>query len=68
MHVSLTGVMMMLTYLFKENHMKKLLALYFVFASVSAWAACHTESIMYQGRMITCTTCCYGNNCNTNCF
>ena len=33
-----------------------------------AWA-CKTHTIMTSdGRMIMCTTCCYGGNCTTNCF
>ena len=49
--------------------MKKLIiGGYLALSSLSLWAACHTETIMYQGRMITCTTCCYGSSCNTNCF
>ena len=30
--------------------------------------ACSTHTIMSGGRMITCTTCCVGGNCTTNCF
>jgi hypothetical protein len=49
--------------------MKKLIiGGYLAFSTLAVWAACHTETIYYQGRYVTCTTCCYGNNCNTNCF
>jgi hypothetical protein len=37
-------------------------------ASTAAYAACSTSTTTYNGRMVTCTTCCMGNNCNTNCF
>ena len=30
---------------------------------------CSTHTLMYQGRMVSCTTCCWSaNNCNTTCF
>ena len=32
------------------------------------FANCSTHTYMYGGRMVTCTTCCYFGNCNTNCF
>jgi hypothetical protein len=33
-----------------------------------AYSACSTHTYMINGRMVTCTTCCFGGNCNTNCF
>ena len=36
-------------------------------AATTAWA-CTTHSIWSGGRYTTCTTCCYGNNCTTNCY
>lgn len=33
-----------------------------------AWAMCSTHTYTVNGRMVTCTTCCYGSNCTTNCF
>lgn len=31
--------------------------------------ACTTQTItMPDGRMMVCTTCCFGGNCSTNCF
>ena len=33
-----------------------------------AWAACSTHTYFINGKMVTCTTCCYGSNCTTNCF
>jgi len=32
------------------------------------YAACSTHTYNIDGRMVVCTTCCYGNNCNTTCF
>lgn len=32
------------------------------------WASCTTHTYWLNGRMVTCTTCCYGSNCTTNCF
>lgn len=34
----------------------------------SVYAACTTHTYIVNGRMVTCTTCCYGGNCTTNCF
>ena len=50
--------------------MKYLLALMIGVASVGvAYAGCTTNTTTYNGRMVTCTTCCMSNgNCNTNCF
>ena len=39
-----------------------------VFHVSPALASCSTHTYMYGGRMVMCTTCCFGNNCNTNCF
>ena len=33
-----------------------------------AVAACATHTYFQNGRIVTCTTCCYGNNCTTTCF
>jgi hypothetical protein len=33
------------------------------------WAACTTTTIfMPDGRMLICTSCCYGSNCTVTCF
>lgn len=38
-------------------------------SATSSYAACTTHTYFIDGRMITCTTCCYGyGNCTTNCF
>lgn len=34
----------------------------------SVYAACTTNTYFINGRTVICTTCCFGNNCNTNCF
>lgn len=36
--------------------------------AAAAWAACSTSTVTYGGRTVTCTTCCYGGNCNTTCW
>lgn len=33
-----------------------------------AYAACTTHTYFYNGKMITCTTCCYSGNCSTTCI
>jgi hypothetical protein len=34
----------------------------------AAWAACTTHTYYVNGRYVTCTTCCTGSYCNTNCY
>jgi hypothetical protein len=49
--------------------MKKfIVATYLATVATMTWAACSTHTYMMNGRMVTCTTCCYGANCTTNCF
>lgn len=37
--------------------------------SGAALARCYTTTYMYQGRIVTCTTCCdHHGNCTQNCF
>lgn len=36
--------------------------------ATAAWAACTTHTYIVNGRMVTCTTCCFGNNCTTTCL
>ena len=41
----------------------------FLAASAAAYAACSTHTYFVNGRMVTCTTCCFGGgNCTTNCI
>ena len=49
--------------------MKKIIIALTLAASATAvWASCSSHTIMSGGRMVTCTTCCVGNNCTTTCF
>ena len=49
--------------------MKKVIAaLAAMGVATSVYAACTTHTYTVNGKFVTCTTCCYGNNCNTNCF
>ena len=53
------------------NTMKALwLALLFTVLCVGiAWAECYTNTFIGpNGRIMICTTCCWGNNCTTTCF
>jgi hypothetical protein len=34
----------------------------------TAWASCTTHTYYGRGRIITCETCCYYNDCTTTCF
>lgn len=49
--------------------MKKLIAFWAatLFAT-AAYANCVTNTYFINGKMIMCTTCCYGNNCTTTCI
>ena len=47
---------------------KYIAAIVLAMSATAAYAACTTHTYTSGGRMVTCTTCCYGNNCNTNCF
>lgn len=49
--------------------MKKLLVgLGLAATATMVWASCTTHTYWVNGRVTTCTTCCYGGNCTTNCF
>jgi hypothetical protein len=52
--------------------MRKALAVLFsVFAASYAnvaYANCSTHTYMVNGKMLTCTTCCYYGNCTTTCY
>lgn len=39
-----------------------------VMAPVVAFAQCTTHTYYVNGKYTTCTTCCYGSQCNTNCY
>lgn len=47
---------------------KVILAAALAISPVLAWASCSTHTYFINGKMVTCTTCCYGSNCNTTCF
>lgn len=33
----------------------------------AAYASCTTHTMIVNGKVITCMTCCYGSNCTTTC-
>ena len=47
---------------------KAILGVWFCLSVSMVWASCVTNTYTMNGRMVTCTTCCYGSNCTTNCF
>ena len=52
-----------------RSHMKAfILAVALAVSPLVAVAACATHTYFVNGKMVTCTTCCYGSNCTTNCF
>ena len=53
--------------------MKRLIAASAIFLSLLLWhaqvqAGCSTSTYFIDGRMIVCTTCCYGTGCTTTCL
>lgn len=48
--------------------MKTIIAGVLMVISLSVYAACTTHTYFVNGRMVTCTTCCVGGYCNTNCY
>lgn len=49
--------------------MKYLIAIWAIASATLVYANCTTNTTYYNGRYVTCTTCCYnGGNCTTNCF
>lgn len=49
--------------------MKRLIAaILLATAATAAYASCATHTIISNGRMVTCQTCCYSGNCTTTCF
>jgi hypothetical protein len=47
---------------------KALISIALAVTATATWAACNTHTYFINGRTVTCTTCCYGGNCTTNCF
>lgn len=46
---------------------KLLMALAIAGIPAIAWASCTFQTYYINGQYVTCTTCCYGNTCNTVC-
>ena len=47
---------------------KALIGIAIALGATAVWASCTTHTIMSGGRIVTCTTCCAGGSCTTNCF
>jgi hypothetical protein len=47
---------------------KSIVALLAGLSFAGAAMACTTHTYFVNGKMVTCTTCCVGGNCTTNCF
>ena len=47
---------------------KALIAIWLAASTTMVWASCTTHTIFQGSKMVTCTTCCNGPNCYTNCF
>lgn len=48
--------------------MRYAIALALALFATAAWANCTTHTYFINGQYVVCTTCCYGNNCNTTCM
>jgi len=53
--------------------MKKLIVgIYLSLVATVVWASCSTHTYMFNGKIVTCTTCCYGEgqfrSCTTTCI
>lgn len=49
--------------------MKRLIAaILLATAATSAYASCVTHTFIINGRVVTCSTCCFSGNCTTSCF
>jgi len=40
----------------------------FLFGLAGLAYACSTHTYILNGKVVTCTTCCAGQNCTTNCW
>jgi len=47
---------------------KYIIGVVLALSASAAYAACVTNTTFSGGRMIVCTTCCYGNQCQTTCI
>lgn len=36
--------------------------------ATGAYAACTTHTVFVNGKMVTCTTCCFNGHCTTTCI
>jgi hypothetical protein len=53
----------------KGKTMKKvIIGTVLALAASAAYASCVTNTVFQGGKMVVCTTCCYGGNCTTTCF
>ena len=48
--------------------MKYLIAIWAITSASLAYASCTYHTYFVNGRTVTCTTCCYGASCTTNCY
>ncbi len=46
---------------------KYIIAAILALSTTAAYAACVTNTYISGGRVVVCTTCCYGTNCTTTC-
>jgi len=48
--------------------MSKILFAVWALTLAGAAYACSTSTVIYGGKMVTCTTCCVGGSCTTTCI
>lgn len=47
---------------------KVIIGLWLALSASIVYASCTTNTYIINGKMTTCTTCCYGSNCTTSCM
>jgi hypothetical protein len=52
----------------KQRLLSFALALGLVLSTGVAYASCTTTTVMIDGTVTICTTCCYNGNCNVTCY
>lgn len=51
-----------------KNRLTLVLALVLTLSPVLAHANCTNHTYFVDGKIVICSTCCYGTNCTTSCY
>lgn len=52
----------------KMTMTKTLIAVWLAVTAPFVYATCTYNTVCQNGHCVSCTTCCYGGNCTTNCY